>query len=110
MRGKHSPGRTSDWHFWNSALYCAPVPMLYRALTFSLIAASLLRAEDFQGSTHTLPFDEEAIFYSDTEAGGPVAELQAKIERGEVQLAFDEQHGYLPAVLDYFGIPKSSQG
>jgi len=39
----------------------------------------------------------------------PVAVLQGKLDRGEVKLAYDNRHGYLPAVLDYFGIPRSSQ-
>jgi len=65
--------------------FCAllrALPMLLRALTFCLIAASLLRAEDFQGSTHTLPFDEEAISYNDTAAGGPVAGLCSDVCAG----------------------------
>ncbi len=76
---------------------------------FILLTAPLLHAEDFQGANHPVPYDEETIFYSKAKAGGPVAELQEKLERGAVRLRFDDQHGYLPALLDYFGIPKSSQ-
>ena len=74
-----------------------------------LFVPPLLHAEDFQGATHTVPYDEETIFYSKAEPGGPVAELQGKLERGEVKLRFDEKHGYLPALLDFFKIPVSSQ-
>ena len=77
---------------------------------FLLAATAVLRAEDFQGATHTLPFDDEAIFYSNATPADRVGKLQRKIERGEVRLRFDPEHGYLPAVLDYFGIPRSSQG
>ena len=40
----------------------------------------------------------------------PIAILQEKINSGEAVLAFDEDHGYLPAVLEALGIPVSSQG
>ena len=84
--------------------------MLPRAIAIlSVLASSVLHAEDFQGSTHPVPYDEETIFYSKAEPAGPVAELQGKLERGEVKLRFDEKFGYLPALLDYFKIPVSSQ-
>jgi len=78
-------------------------------LLLSIISAPCAQAEDFQGATHPILYDEEAIFYSKATAGGPVADLQEKLERGEVRLEFDIEHGYLPALLKYFGIPKSSQ-
>ena len=39
----------------------------------------------------------------------PVRELQRRIDRGELELSFDVRWGYLPALLDAFGIPHSSQ-
>jgi hypothetical protein len=39
----------------------------------------------------------------------PVAALQQKIDRREVALAFDREHGYLKSVLDQLHIPVSSQ-
>ena len=83
-----------------------PRPLLPALL---VLATALIHAEDFQGSTHPVPYDEETIFYTKAEAGGPVAELQGKLERGEVKLRFDEKFGYLPALLDFFKIPVSSQ-
>src|SRR5437868_10159101 len=64
---------------------------------------------DFQGSTHMMPFDEETIAYSKSPAGGPVTELQKKIDRGELTLEFDEHFGYLKALLKAFKVPDSSQ-
>jgi hypothetical protein len=75
---------------------------------FLLLATSAV-AEDFQGSTHVVPYDEEIIAYNATPAGGPIAELQARIDRGEVTLRFDEKHGWLPALLDVLKVPRSSQ-
>jgi len=38
-------------------------------------------ADDFQGSTHITPFDEDTIAYSKTEADGPIPRLQKRIEK-----------------------------
>ena len=85
--------------------------MLLRTLLALLLAATaaFLGAEDFQGATHVVPYDEEIISYSATPAGGPIAELQARIDKGEVTLRFDEKFGWLPALLDALKVPKSSQ-
>ena len=39
----------------------------------------------------------------------PVREIQQRIDRGDVELSFDSRWGYLPAVLEAFDIPRSSQ-
>ncbi len=68
-----------------------------------------LAAEDFQGSTHSMPYDEATISYSAQTPNDPVAKLQARIAGGEVRLKWDAQFGWLPAVLEALKIPKSSQ-
>ena len=82
-----------------------------RALPLLLLLslATTVRAEDFQGSTHMVPFDEEIIDYSKKPAGGPIAELQARLDRGEVKLRFDDRYGWLPSLLDALKVPRSSQ-
>lgn len=64
---------------------------------------------DFQGSTHLTPYEEDPINYSTTEASGPVARLQRRLEQGEVKLKYDDEFGYLPAVLAELKVPLSSQ-
>ena len=66
-------------------------------------------AEDFQGSTHPLPYDESIIAYSEQTPADRVAKLQARIASGEVKLKWDDQFGWLPALLDALKVPKSSQ-
>lgn len=66
-------------------------------------------AVDFQGSTQELPYDQEVIFYSKAKPDDPVARLQAKIDSGEVKLAWDEKFGWLPALIEALHVPKSSQ-
>ena len=78
------------------------------ALTFIGLGLSLV-AEDFQGSTHPLPYDDAIIQYSRQKPHDRVSKLQAQITSGEVQLKWDEQFGWLPAVLDALKIPRSSQ-
>ena len=42
-------------------------------------------------------------------AGDPITELQARLDAGEVELAFDSVRGFLPSLLDVLGVPPSSQ-
>ncbi|MBI3879575.1 MAG: hypothetical protein HY301_05865 [Verrucomicrobia bacterium] len=88
-------------HLPRRAALCAAGAML----AMSFIAA----ADDFQGSTHKVPYDEEIIDYSNKKADGPIEKLQAKIDRGEAKLKYDEKFGWLPALLDALDVPKSSQ-
>jgi hypothetical protein len=64
---------------------------------------------DFQGSTHMMPFDEDTIAYSKTEATGPVSRLAKSINDGKTNLKFDAKYGYLPSVLEALGISFESQ-
>jgi hypothetical protein len=74
-----------------------------------LIGAAAARADDFQGATHIMPFDEDTIAYSKTKSSGPVAKLQERMDRGEVQLKRDADYGYLLPILEALGVKKSSQ-
>jgi len=88
-------------------------PRLRRACGPVLLALSLLAprafAEDFQGSTHMMEFDDEPVYYSQAVATGPIAALQERITNGGLRLPFDEKFGYLPGLLAELHIPKSSQ-
>ncbi len=77
-------------------------------ILFVLTAGSLL-AEDFQGSAHPLPYDEAPINYSKTAPTDPIAQLQARLDAKEVKLTFDNEFGWLPALLEALKVPKSSQ-
>ena len=68
-----------------------------------------LAAEDFQGSSHAQPYDDEAIGYSAHSPEDRVARLQAQLAGGEVKLNWDEQYGWLPSVLEALGISPASQ-
>jgi hypothetical protein len=75
----------------------------------SWLCAGPVLADDFQGATHLMPFDEETINYSKAKDSSPVARLQERLDRGAATLAYDDQFGYLPALLGALGIPTNSQ-
>jgi hypothetical protein len=85
--------------------------MMIRVFSFCL-SLFLLRSQaraDFQGSTHMMPFDEDTIAYSKTEATGPVSRLIKSLADGKTTLKFDPKYGYMPSVLEALGISYDSQ-
>jgi hypothetical protein len=80
----------------------------FGAVVFTMTMARV-RAEDFQGATHPMPYDEAPIQYSAATPDDPIAGLQARLDAGEAKLKFDNELGWLPALLDALKVPKSSQ-
>ncbi|HVW37541.1 MAG TPA: hypothetical protein VHB99_09550 [Pirellulales bacterium] len=77
------------------------------AAAFSLpMAAALL---GWTAAQAELPFEQEPINYLKAPVHDPVAKLQERLDRGEAKLAYDDERGYLPAVLEQLAIAKSSQ-
>ena len=56
-----------------------------------------------------LPFADAPINYRSARLEDPIAKLEKRIERGEVTLTYQQQHGYLKSVLDALHVPVSSQ-
>jgi hypothetical protein len=56
-----------------------------------------------------MPYSDDPINYRTVKPNDPVAELQKKIDAGEIKLAYDAQFGYLKSVLENLKIPISSQ-
>jgi hypothetical protein len=54
-------------------------------------------------------FEQPPIDYLNAPVNDPVAQLAAKIEKGETKLAFDDHFGYLQSVLKALDVPVSSQ-
>lgn len=59
--------------------------------------------------SYVLPVDEAPILYSKTPVNDPVARLQQDVDAGKVELGYDANFGYLPAVLRALKTPVSSQ-
>ena len=62
------------------------------------------------GAQMTSLAEHDAIAYSTSAPTDQVAKLQQRIDAGEVRLAYDEAHGWLPAVLKALNVPTSTQG
>lgn len=54
-------------------------------------------------------FDRPPIEYSQSPAENPVSALAEKLERGEAQLEYDNDKGYLESLLKALDVPTSSQ-
>ncbi len=54
-------------------------------------------------------FGGPPINYMTAEVNDPVAKLSAKLDAGEIELQYDDKHGYLASVLKALDIPTSSQ-
>lgn len=64
--------------------------------------------------THTVAvaqddFDAPPISYSTAEPDDIVANLQRRLDTGELALTYDDERGYLPALLEALGVPAESQ-
>lgn len=60
------------------------------------------------GVNRILAHDDEPILYSKSTPANRLSELQEKINAGEVALAYDEKHGYLPASSQVLSFSKTS--
>jgi hypothetical protein len=56
-----------------------------------------------------VPFSDEPIKYRSENLSDPVTKLKQQLDRGDVKLEYEPQHGYLKSVLDALKIPTSSQ-
>jgi len=85
------------------------MPKTLAVLSALFLGASAVFGDDFQGATHITPFDEDTIAYSKTEAEGPIPVLQNRIDKGELKLKFEPEHGFLLALLRELKIDTNSQ-
>jgi hypothetical protein len=78
-------------------------------LTFaSLIVALPLRAQVVKDQGY-VPFGGAPIHYRSENLDDPIARLQQRLDKGEVQLKHEGEHGYLKSVLEMLRVPVSSQ-
>ena len=60
-------------------------------------------------SAQVATYERPPIDYLRAEVHDPVARLNQRLASGEVTLAHDPRHGYLPAILEALDVPVSSQ-
>jgi hypothetical protein len=56
-----------------------------------------------------LPFADAPIHYRSEALNDPIAKLQQRLDRGEVTLTYEQEHGHLRAVLAALGVHVNSQ-
>lgn len=81
----------------------------YCPLRAPLLVLAFVIGGQLPAAAQSGTFEGPVIDYLNAEVNDPVARLAAKLAAGEQTLAYDDQHGYLPAVLDALDIPVSSQ-
>ena len=85
-----------------------------RGMGWTWLAAAWLSGMLVSGMAITtvradLPYDRPPINYLNAPVNDPVARLQERLDRGELRLKYDRQHGYLESVLEALGIAPESQ-
>jgi hypothetical protein len=80
-----------------------------RRVRLGLWGAALALVPALAAAVQPDDFEAPPVRYSATPATDTVAQLQARIDRGEVRLARSDHHGYLESVLSALRIPVSSQ-
>lgn len=73
------------------------------------VAVLTVVAQSATGLAQSEDFEREPILYRTAPAENVVTALQQRLDRGEVQLKWNDEHGYLPALLEALQVPKSSQ-
>lgn len=85
---------------------------MFRSLSSRVFLAAssgaLIALAGLAGS-YVVPLDHDAIQYASRRVTDPVAKLQQAVAAGKVTLNFDENTGYLPAVLKALNVPQESQ-
>ncbi|MEM7457421.1 MAG: hypothetical protein AAF456_24010 [Planctomycetota bacterium] len=74
-----------------------------------LVALLVLGTASGQSADAQYDFDQPPINYSRTAPDDAVARLGAQIDSGEIELEYDTQRQFLPALLEALDVPVSSQ-
>ncbi|HEY7788870.1 MAG TPA: hypothetical protein VIC33_00005, partial [Vicinamibacterales bacterium] len=84
----------------------ARLPWLGVFAIFVLIPAVVIAIGQSSGGNGG---ESAAIDYAHTQPTDPIAQLQAKIDSGQVTLTYEPRHGYLASVLKNLHVPIDSQ-
>jgi hypothetical protein len=83
--------------------------ILLSAAVLACFTVAAWAARDDASDYPFVSYDHPTIDYGKRKPKDPVARLQQRLERGEVQLEFDSKHGYLPSLLKLLDIHTDSQ-
>jgi hypothetical protein len=74
----------------------------------AILSGAIVALAGLVGS-YEVPLDHDAIQYASRPIADPITKLQRALSTGDLTLHFDENTGYLPAVLKALDIPRESQ-
>ena len=74
-----------------------------------VVLVGLFLASGARTASAQLQFEHEPINYNNASVRDGIAVLQHRLDAGEFELNYDADHGYLPALLERLGVPRSSQ-
>lgn len=78
-------------------------------LSATTLPAQPMPAINVMEARKTIEYLKKPIDYGSEKTNDPIALLQKRIDKGEVKLTYDEEHGYLRSVLQALDIPMESQ-
>jgi hypothetical protein len=84
----------------------AVVASVFATLGFLAVPAEAQVAVKNQGY---IPFSDAPINYRSNDVNDPVSQLQQRLDRGQANLTYEPEHGYLRSVLQLLQIPIDSQ-
>lgn len=77
--------------------------------SFALVALAAFSGLSSVNDLNGQDFEKEPINYAQSEPDNVISRLQTKLDAGEVKLEFEDQNGYVKAVLEALNVPLSSQ-
>ncbi len=79
-----------------------------RKMALAVCTGMLVLGTTAEGWTQ-LDYEGDPIHYGTTPVHDSIAQLQKKLDQGEVHLSFDAKHGYLPSILKALDVSPASQ-
>src|SRR5688572_11161679 len=86
----------------------AGVLFLFLTLT-AILSATVTGGQSPPPAQSLYDFDHGAVRYTTTAPSDSISRIQSRIDSGDLELKFDSELGYLPALLEELHIPRSSQ-
>ena len=80
-----------------------------RKISFVVLLAATLNAQIVVKEQGYVPFADAPIHYRSEDLHDPIANLQKRLNSGEVSLTYEAGHGYLKSVLQVLQVPVESQ-
>lgn len=75
----------------------------------AILSSAALALSNTEIACAQLDFEREPINYTTATPSNPISRLQERLDKGETELIYNKDRGYLPSVLEHLGISPASQ-